>query len=457
MYLEAVFDRFAQKSPVTVMTRALLENALDPRAIDALLGKHSVRQYERKLMFSSAVDLMGMVVCRVEPSILTAFRSVKDTLPVSLQSVYNKLNGIEPAVTAALVQHVAGRLAPVIETMGGTLPPLVPGYRTRIIDGNHLAPTERRLAVLRQCKAAPLPGHALVILDPEFGLAIDMIPCEDGHAQERTLFAEVLSRVVPGELWIGDRNFCTAGFLQGMVARGGKFAIRQHAVLRLTSSGTLRARGRCPTGAVFEEAVTIVDEEGKPIKLRRIVVQLDQPTSDGETEIAILTNVSARHASATRLAEIYRERWSIEGLFLTLTQILSGEVPSLGYPPAALFAFGVALVSYNIAAVVRAALRAQFGHEHVEQNVSWYYVANEVRSVSGGMDLALDDTVWERFHDMPAEDLGRELLTYASHVRLDRFLRIKRGPKKAPPKRTMYADASHVSTARLLVRAGHRL
>jgi hypothetical protein len=457
MYLEAVFDRFVKKSPVTVMTRALLENALAPAPVNALFSAHSEWQYERTLLFSSVVDLMGMVVCRLQPSIHTAYKAVKDTLPVSLAAVYDKVNGIEPTVTAALVRHTASQLAPVIEAMGGPLPPLIPGYRTRVIDGNHLAATERRLAVLRQSKAGPLPGHALVILDPALMLALDMIPCEDGHAQERSLFADVLSRVAPKDLWIGDRNFCTIGFLQGIAARKGSFVIRQHGNLPIASAGTLRCCGRCSTGPVFEQSVTIVGDDGEPIGLRRIVVRPDEPTRDGDTEIAILTNVPARRATAAKVADVYSERWTVEGLFQTLTQILSGEIPSLGYPKAALFAFGVALVSYNIASVVRAALRAKFGHDRVEDEVSWYYVANEVRNVSGGMDVALDDEVWTRFHAMSPQELGRVLLDYAAQVRLPAFTRTKRGPKKPVPRRTKYTNTPHVSTARLLVRAGHRL
>ncbi len=44
-----------------------------------------------------------------------AFQEVVDTLPVSITSVYNKLNGAESKVTAVLVCHTAERLTPVIE------------------------------------------------------------------------------------------------------------------------------------------------------------------------------------------------------------------------------------------------------------------------------------------------------------------------------------------------------
>ena len=34
-----------------------------------------------------------------------------------------------------------------------------------------------------------------VVLDPDLRMAIDVFPCEDGHAQERSLFESVLQRV----------------------------------------------------------------------------------------------------------------------------------------------------------------------------------------------------------------------------------------------------------------------
>lgn len=454
MYLTQAFERFAQKSPVTVMTRALMENALAPEALDGIFAQHAEQQYERTLLFSSVVDLMGLVVCKVQPAVSAAYRAVQDTLPVSLTAVYDKLNGIEGQVTGALVRHTGTRLGAVIEAMKAQPPALLPGYRVRIIDGNHFAATERRLAVLRQCWAGPLPGQALVILDPDLMLATDMIPCEDAHAQERSLFAQVLARVEPSEVWMGDRNFCTVSFLEGICHRRSFFAIRQHGNFPIISGGTLHSRGRCETGELFEQSATFLGEDGGAIKIRRVVVRLDKPTRDGDAEIAILTNVPVRDACAAKIAELYRDRWTLEGLFQTLTQTLNGEIPSLGYPKVALFAFGVALVSYNVASVVRAALRVKFGNEKFEQEVSSYYIANEVRATHVGMDVALDDSIWVPFQTMSVADLAGKLLDYAADVRLFAFKRTPRGPKKPVPPRTKHTTKPHVSTARLLAEAG---
>jgi hypothetical protein len=456
MYLDAVLKRFVQKSPVTVMTRTLLEHALGPDELNALFERHAEWQYTKKLLFSSIVDLMGLVVCKIQPSVSAAYRALKQELPVALSAVYDKLDGIEGDVSAALVQHTAARLCPVVKELGGELPPLLSGYRTRIVDGNHFAATERRLAVLRESKAGPLPAQALVVLDPSLMLATHMIPCEDAHAQERSLFGQVLALVEAKDLWIADRNFCTLGLLGGIQQRGAFFVIRHHAGLQPASLADPRPLGRCSTGEVTEQDVTVVGDDGTKVTLRRVVVTLDKPTQDGDDEIAILTNVPTCDADAAKIADLYLERWTVEGVFLTLTQILDGELPALGYPKAALFAFAVALVSYNIASVVRATLRATFGHEKVEQDVSWYYVANEVRVTHGGMDVAIDEETWAPFQTMSAADLAARLKEYASNVRIDAFKRNRRGPKKPAPRRTKYAESTHVSTALLLARASHR-
>lgn len=452
MYLNAILEKFATKSPVSVMVRATLENALAPAALDAVFTTHADLQYERELMFSSVVDLMGMVVTKVQPSLNAAYQAVADTLPVSLTSVYNKLNGLEPQVTAALVHHTAKQLAPVIQATGGSFEPWLPGYRVRILDGNHLAATERRLDVLRDCKAGPLPGQSLVVLAPEVMLATEMIPCEDGHAQERSMTSSILGLVQAGDCWVADRNFCTMPLLRGIEEQQGFFVIRHHANVPVLCAGTLQACGRTETGQVFEQAVTVGPAQGPTLHLRRIVVQLDKPTRDGDDTMAILTNLPVKDASAVAVADVYRKRWTLETLFFELTQMLHGELATMGYPRAALFGFAMALVSYNILSVVKASLRAAFGHEKVENDVSGYYIANEVRATQKGMDIVVEHEAWVPFQAMTPESLARELVRLAGNVRLAAFKRHPRGPKKPPARRTKYADKPHVSTARLLSR-----
>ncbi len=72
-------------------------------------------------------------------------------------------------------------------------------------------------------------------------------------------------------------------------------------------------------GVVFEQT-GVVSYEGQELHCRRVVVQLDRPTRDGETEIALLTNLPEPDAPSVLVAQLYRKRWRIETLFQVATQ-----------------------------------------------------------------------------------------------------------------------------------------
>jgi len=456
MVLDDIFERFAEQSPVTVMARAALEHALSPGAIDALFEQAAERQYTRTLLFSTVVDLMATVVCNVRPAIHAAFQANAEAIGVSLRAVYDKIDRTETGISAELVRHTARTLGPVITVMGGERAAWLPGYRVKVLDGNHLAGTQHRLKELRTTGAGALPGKALVVLDPQAMLITDVFPCEDGHAQERSLLDQVLGAVRPGEVWIADRNFCTTGFLFGIARRDGYFVIRQHQVtLRIEWVGERRPCGRTETGAVFEQRARLSDGDGGTMSVRRITVELDKPTRDGDTEIHILTNLPAEVADALAVAELYRRRWTVEAAFGELATCLNGEVNTLGYPKAALFAFCVALVAYNVLSVVKAALRSVHGDEAVEE-VSGYYLADEIAGTHRGMMIAIPADEWVVFAGLTASALGGTLKSLAAKVRLSTLRKHRRGPKRPPPKRASGAKVIHVSTAKLLAERKRR-
>ena len=226
--LDSIFEAFVKASPISVMMRGVMEYIFRPQRLDEIFESHAKLQYSRELLFSSLVNLLSLVVCRIHPSVSAAYKAKAEELNVSRAAVYQKLNGVEIGVSAALVRETASELGQLIQQMGGQQPPLLPGYQVRILDGNALAATDHRLQVLRTVAGAPLPGKSLVVLDPQLRIAVDIFPCEDGHAQERRLFGQVLASVQPGQLWIADRNMCTLDFLGGIAQRQSAFVIREH-------------------------------------------------------------------------------------------------------------------------------------------------------------------------------------------------------------------------------------
>jgi IS4 transposase len=451
MFLDAVLSRFIEQSPVTVMARLALGRALAPDWIDALFEEHRQRQYTRDLLFSTVVDIMAVVAVGLQPSVHAAAQARED-LPVSLAALYDKINNTEPSLARALVAGSAQRLEPVVKEIRGNQAPLCPGYRIRVLDGNHLPGSEKRLAPLRSFRGAALPGHSLVVYDPDAGIVIDLVPCEDAHAQERTLMPSLLAAAQPGELWIADRNFCTTGILSGWHQRGAAFVVREHGSSpNPTVLGKLRKVGRVETGTVYEQEVEIGTSEAT-IKLRRIEVHLTQPTEDGDTVIRILTNLPGTKG-AEEIADLYRRRWSIEGMFQWLESVLHSEVRTLGYPRAALFAFSVAVLAFNVLSAIRTAIERQHGIDpQAEAGISLYYVAHEIRTGYRGMMIAVPSGTWHRYDELSHTDLSSAFLDIAAHVSPKTLRKHPRGAKKVIKKG--YAPGhiarSHVATARVL-------
>lgn len=450
MRLNQVFARFVDLSPVSVMVRGAIENVLAPDRLDKIFTDTALRQYTRDLAFSSVVALMSEVVMRSRPSLHAAIRAYESELPVKTKCIYNKVDGVEPQVSAALVRQTAAHMAEVIQAMGGQRPAPLPGFRVKILDGNHLAATEKRLRALRNLPGAALPGRTVAVLDPALMLAIDAFPIEDGHASERSVLPQVLQTVQPGDVWIGDRNFCTRDFAVGIDARAGFFLIRQHAQnLPLELVGERTFVGSTETGNVYEQTALAQRDDGSLMTLRRITLELFQATRDGERALHLLTNIPSERADALTLASLYRTRWTIENAFYELTVELSCEINTLGYPKAALFAFCVASMVYNIYSMVQAALRAQHGAQQIDEQFSSYYLADEVGGAWRGMLIAIPESDWaEAFASLTPAQLASALCELAAQVSLRRFRKSKRGPKRPKPK--IPKTSAHVSTAKLL-------
>jgi hypothetical protein len=315
-----------------------------------------------------------------------------------------------------------------------------------------LAATEHRLWELRTLRSGPLPGLALVVLEPDRMLMTDVFPCEDAYAQERSLFSQVLPTVAAEDVWIADRNFCTTDFLFGIAKKGACFVIRQHnSTLNCELLGRRRKIGPCPTGVIFEQKMQLSDGKGNTLVVRRVTVVLKKPTRNGEKEIHLLTNLPARAVRARQVADLYLRRWTVENAFQELDQALHSEIQTLGYPQAALLSFCVAMLAYNVISVVKSALAAAHGAEAERQNLSGYYLAGELAAAYQGMMIAVPAQVWRRhFAALSPRELARTLKALAARVNPDRFRKNVRGPKKPRPKRLSGKRYHHVSTARLL-------
>ncbi|MGW8256427.1 MAG: transposase [Thermoguttaceae bacterium] len=453
MLLGKSFAVFIKESPISVMVSGTMERVFEPAMLDRIFQDHAVLGYAKELTFSQCVQIMSDVVFKESPSVGAYYQAHHDEIPVTRQAVYDKLKHLEPQVPAALVHYSAEELLPCIKAMGSQVPPLLPRYRVRVLDGNHLTGTEHRIFELRRFRAAVLPGQALVFYDPRYDLMTDVIPCEDAYAQERSLLDQALNCISARDCILADRNFCTTGFLFGIRRRKAFFVIRQHAsTLSWELRGKRHLAGQDGRGRdIYEQAICLTNPEtGEIFTARRITIALDKPNKDGETELHILTNLPRQTIGTVRVADLYSDRWTIETGFQHLTDDLRCEIDTLGYPKAALFGFCTACVAYNAVSVVKAAIRVAQGKKYVEEELSMYYLTLEVSQVTPGMMIAIPAENWGTFRRMSPKKFAATLVELAHRLDPRKYIKHKRGPKRPQPKKISGKTNHHVSTARIL-------
>lgn len=448
MLAPAMIERFKKKRPVCLLARMALARLLSDEALNQVFRECAQSQYERQILFSALTQMMADVVLRFSPSVNAAYMKNKALLAASQTAVLNKLQRVEPQVMQALVRYGYEQARAIGNQLRTGDQSDITGYRTKILDGNHLSGSEHRIHELRTERAAVLPGKSLVVLDPRLRLIQDYFPILDGHAQERTGLDDVIETIQRNDLWLADRNFCTLKFLYALDERKAGLVIRHHANVTGTL-GKRRLIGETATGRVYERSMKLSEYGGKQLTLRRIEIELFKPTRDKETTIVLLTNVRKSKADARRIADLYLTRWKIETAFQVLTTTLRCEVNTLGYPCAALFGFAAALLAYNAVMVVEFAIRAEHGKAEADQ-LSKYYMALEISEAQDGMQVALEESDFDYLQSMSVEEYCNELREVARHVDIDRYRKNVRGPKKPVQKKPFDKRHPHLSTAKIL-------
>ena len=430
--------------PMSCLLRGLLERCFSAGRLDGLFESNAREQYTRNLLFSTACDLLLLTVLKVHPSVHAAYQSRGEGQGFSVAALYDKLTGVETGVSAAMVRETSLDLARVQDELGVRREAWLPGYEIRILDGNCLEASEKRLRVHRGVGGAPLPGKSLVVMDPQRRLLVDVFPCEDGHAQERSLLHAVLATIRAGELWIADRNFCTCGFLRGIHEQGAYGLLRLHSGLPFTELAPWGGAVATEDGQrVMEQAIQV---EGR--RYRRIRVELAEPTRDGDAFIDLVTDLPETVSAATAAA-LYRKRWTLETAFQHLEKHLDSEINTLAYPRAALFGFCLALVAYNLFQVALTALDSAY-EEPVSQAVSTYYVGQEIAATFLALMMLSEAGDWHFLAKLPPAEFAQWLREVASGVNPKKYKKHGRGPKKPQQKTPHDPKHPHVSTHRLL-------
>lgn len=444
---KVVLNRFIQKNPLAVMTRTIVGSLVNEE-LDKVFEQNRSRQYDDTIKFSTVAMSMAEIALGTMSNRNQAYRKYKDELQASRVAYYGKINRTELSVSEAVVRYSEEQASALLPQLDFQPWEVLAGYRCLSIDGNHFQKTEKRLKETRGLCAAPLPGTVVARYDHQTGLFDQAYLLEDAHDQEASVLDRVVEDIARNDLVIADRHFCVVRFLLRIAVRCGCFVIRQHGRLKGHLKGKRKRIGKIDSGVVYEQALEI-ESEDETLEVRRITVQLNEPTRDGDMEIHILSNVPVADASACELAQIYRDRWEIENAFHVLTMTLTCEMKGNCYPRCALFLFCMAMLAYNCRQILLAALYAEHEQENVER-MSQHQVALDIVSPMAGMLTAINEQEWIELTPQSRHGIATFLRRVSRHVNVPAYRKSVRGLKKPPPKRKRCKAGTHVSTHRLL-------
>lgn len=441
-----IFDRFVEKAPFAVMTRMLAQDFIGSN-LNRIFDDNRELQYDYVATFAAVAATVADVALNFSDNFNQAYKEHKEELEVSRQSFYAKTRGVEPTVSEALVLHSAERAIEMQEALDFDAWELLPGYRCLSVDGNVLAKSDKRLKVLREVKGAPLPGKIVARFDLQRQIFDRAYVLLDGHSQESTCCDRIVDDLAPKDVLIADRHYCIVPFLTKIAKASGFFVIRQHGRLKGVLLGKRKRIGRTSTGVAYEQEMQLSAADDA-MTVRRITVELDKPTRDGDEVIHVLTNLPTEVA-ATAVAELYRHRWEEETAFNVLQMTLTCEHTGIGHPKAATFLFCMSVVAFNLRQTIFAALYATHDEEAVGET-SHFHVSKNVSDKTEGMLIAITEEEWDDLIPSTTRGLVSLLKKIAGKIVLREFRKSNRGPKKKKPHRSRNVASSHVSTAKLL-------
>ncbi len=441
-----MFDRFCQVAPVSVLGMISVRWCFSDAIIDEIFEAERDSQYTRDLTFSACVELLAEVALYGTPSVNAAIKNVTDSLPVSTSAIYQKLRNVEPQVCEALISVPAARAARLIKGFKATRAQPISKYRLKIVDGNYLQRSERRIAELRDSTIAAIPGMAMVVYDYATDLITHAALDENGHASESSKFKELPKFLSKDDLLMGDRRYCSLKLFEIVESCEAKFLIRKTKNLVLTFDEVKKCKGQCKTGQVEYGSATLSDGR----KVFAIIIKRKKPAKDGTKEVILLTNLTIGSRLAVKLADLYLERWKIEEAFRQLTEYLSCEVKTLGYPRAALLAFSLAVTAYNCMRCVKGAMAFRFGTEHVDENLSMYHLGLHLKQTIPGALIALDESDWCMVDQMSPTEVVIKMKEIAGNICFDKFRKDRRSKPKTPRQPARRRQHVHAATAKIL-------
>lgn len=431
-----------------------------PERLQAIWNEHRGRCYEREISFDVMVNLIADALIKYEGSGRKAFETgiENEELGASLQAAYQKLGRLPIAVSQAFLSECSFALSEAYPLWAEyRLPKSVNKFRVLVVDGKAIKRAAKRLKPLRGLNGGLLGGRALTAFDWCNGLVCGYIATEDGEANDKRFTGELVQQVreVKSEplLWIGDSAFCDLTQPAHFASReGDHFLVRYHpGTPFIVDEKKTTQRGVDELGRKYTQSWGWL---GSSNNKRRIYVRRIEVAREGQKPLILITNLlDCDQYSALDLLYLYRERWSIEGVFQQVTEVFGLKHLIGGTPEACVFQLAFCMVIYNMLQVVRGYIAK--GNDLEPQEVSVEKVIEDVEEQLVAWNIVIDLEVTTDYfsHPLTLSQLQKRLDKLLGNAWRERWRKAPhqtRLPKK-PKNKRQAGSSGHNSVYRILL------
>jgi hypothetical protein len=356
--MDATVPFLLDQLPLAEASWLLWHDVLPEEALQTIYDTYRGASYQRCFSFSQLVHLVNDALTRHQGHAhkTLAQHVASEYCPASEPAFYGKLRRLPIPLSEGFLADGALRLrAWLPDQPHRTLPPSLQALRVLIIDGKTFKRAAKRLKPLQQRAGRALGGKALVALEPATGLLVGMAACPDGHTNEAKLVPQLLPQVrqrLPGpRLWVADQGFGDLAQVRRCTAEGDHCVLRLHPKSQFTPEPLQPARtGVDAQGRAWtEESGQLHSTRAGTQTMRRIT--LARP---GQKDLVLITDLlEAQAYPANDLLELYRVRWSIETVFLTVSEVFHLRHLIGSHPQAIIFQASLCMMYYNLLQVLR--------------------------------------------------------------------------------------------------------
>lgn len=315
-------DVYVQLAPSIEFLQGIISEALCEEVFRGV----RITERERKWSLFALSRFWLAVIVDAPPSLSDALdrtrygdpRGLLPAVDASAQAFFERAKNLRSSFFAELYSRF---VAEVLPSAPSSYCPEIAHLKGRYsdvvaIDGSRLDKIAHRLKILREEKAAILPGCVLAVYDLFRGFAKQLWFEADAAASEfqRALLAvECLS---PSTLVVGDRLYCAPKLFRALSHRGSFGVFRRSKSVKIQQKKRL---GRYKdNGSLLEDRLVIAGTGTNAIELRLIRLKCA-----GKTYEALTNELDPSRLSAQDVVTLYPLRWRVERLFHQLKIVLN--------------------------------------------------------------------------------------------------------------------------------------